>query len=378
MAVIAISAGEASGDLYGAELAKRLRERAPDVRFIGCGASKMRAAGVEIVEDSSDWGVMSIAQALRIAPRVLLAARRLRRRLLEERPSLFIAVDFGALNVPLCRWAKATGMRTMYFMPPGAWRKGTQGRDLPVVADAIATPFEWSRDILRSMGARVEWVGHPLLDIVKPSTERNEFFRRLGLDDAAPVVGLFPGSRKHEVEHHLPAMAAAVGILRRRYQAVQAVAALAPNLDEASAQAHWDRGSPGNVIWTRDVNYDVIAHSNALAVSSGTATLEAAILGTPMVAMYKGSYSMYLEYCLRRKRIPFFSLPNIVLDEAVVPELAQKDVTPERIAAEVRPLLEEIPTRCRQIEKLRAVGERLGTPGAVDRTAEIALALITR
>ena len=373
---IGIVAGEASGDLYGAKLAYVLKLKLPCLELEGIGSRQMREAGVNLLEDASQWGAMGITESLKVAPRIYSVLKRLERRWLASPPDLLICIDFGAFNVPLCKWAKAKGIKTLYYMPPGAWRKTKQGSDLPKIADRIATPFDWSFEMLKQMGGEVEWVGHPLLDFACPTIEKKEFFSRHEIAEDATLVGFFPGSRLHELNHHLPVLARVAELLEQRGHSALYLAALAPTISSEVAEQIWKRHTLLPIRFISGQNYEIMAYSRALVMSSGTATLEAAIQGTPMVVIYRGSFLMNIEYRIRKPKFDYISLPNILAEAPLAPELIQEAATPKRIADELIPLLGESSCRCKQIQGFENVRARLGSKGATERTAEIAVQLL--
>jgi lipid-A-disaccharide synthase len=165
---VVILTGEASGDLYGADLAESLRTRFPEITLHGVGGARMHAAGVQLIADSRVWGAIGIVQSVKVAPKALLAFQRVKRFLRHLRPDWVVPIDFGAFNVPLSCWAKAHGMRVAYYIPPGSWRRERQGADLPRCTDCVLTPFEWSATRLRALGAQAHWVPHPTAALSAP------------------------------------------------------------------------------------------------------------------------------------------------------------------------------------------------------------------
>ncbi|MBM3496842.1 MAG: hypothetical protein FJX72_21350, partial [Armatimonadetes bacterium] len=215
---LAILAGESSGDAFGAALAREILALAPDAEIWGLGGDRMRAAGVEVIADTRDWASIGIIQALAVAPRLRFAVLpRLLAELRRRRPAVVTPIDFGAFNVHVARWCKAEGLSVLYYLPPGSWRRaGKPPVGLAEVTDRIATQFPWSEARLRSVGADAVFVGHPLLDIVKPAAMRDQFMREVGLDSERPYVALLPGSRRAELAHNSGAMADAAHLIRAR------------------------------------------------------------------------------------------------------------------------------------------------------------------
>lgn len=429
---IAIVSGEVSGDLTGSALVREMRAIRPDLHIWGIGSRHMADERVDLLFDSGSWGAIGYVEALQLFPalrfRVLPA---LFRAIASRKPDAVILIDFGAFNIRVARFCSARGVPVLYYFPPGSWkRSGQAGGELAQVTTAIATPFPWSADRLREAGAQVEFVGHPLLDIVRPPHTREEFSARFGLDVKNPVIGLLPGSRAFEVEHNSPAMLGAAQAIQRVLPAAQFVFAAASTMareriervvrdfqvrssnpdrrvdgQSGAADRHGARSpevrlvtpegvvvpadhrpdsdfearlrsqlNPLPVIVADGCAYDVIAHSDVLLTCAGTATLEAAILGTPMVIIYKGSRLMAIEYKLRRlNRIKHIGMPNIISDERIVPELIHLDANPERMATEALRLLTDPEARARTKSALREVRERLGKPGASLRVARMAL-----
>lgn len=348
-------------------MASRLLREMRSLGFQGeayaVGAVHLRGARAHILADSSRWGALGIYQSLRVAPRVYGQYRRVLRWMKEHKPNLVIGVDFGYFNVRLLEQAKKIGAKTLYFMPPGSWRKDRQGRDLPAISDRIATPFLWSAEILKSMGANVEWVGHPVLQIAGEPSRAS----RTG-------VAVLPGSRRHEVEHNLPAIARA---LERVGEAAFPIwLALAPTADPAVVHSIWNRVTDLPVELQAGPAVETLKRCRAAIVCSGTATLESAVVKTPMVIVYRGDRIMELEYRIRRPRFDHIGLPSILLERRVCPELIQREATPERIATELMSLLEDGEVREMQLKAFEELRSLLGPATAITRTAEIALELL--
>jgi len=353
-----IIAGEASGDLAGGLLARELRKLIPGVRIEAVGGSRLAGAADELLYDSSNWGAIGIARSLPKVPPLWLAYRRLVARAAAQPPDLVIAIDFGYFNIRLLRRLRPLGCKVLYYMPPGSWRKDRQGSDLPDLTDAIATPFEWSADLLNSMGAQASWVGHPLLDLMSVPLP--------GPREARVVV--MPGSRDHEIRSNLPVIAAAISLLK----GYTVSAALTPFADQDEARRLW--GGPLDIQVGH--NAELLSAARGAVICSGTATLEAVVADCPLVVVYRGDSIMNLEFRIRRPQFDFIALPSILLGRSVCEELIQ-DATPERIASALSPLLKDDPARQRQLSDFAEVRERMGTPGASRRTAEIATELLS-
>lgn len=356
------SAGEASGDLYAAELAKRLRDHLPSAVLEGVGGRKLRGAGANLAADSSDWGALGILEALQVVPKVTLGYQFAKHVLKSGAPGVFVPIDFGYMNVKLGRFAKRRGWKVVYFIPPGSWRKHKQGRDLPEFCDEIVTPFSWSAEILKSMGANVHYFGHPLLDLIPEH-----------MTVARQGIALMPGSREHEIASNLPALLRTVEELSRDHATV----ALADSARQEDLVTIAKRlGTRVQLEFTRD-RYPLLQTSELVLCCSGTATLEAALCRCPTVVVYRGTRAMEIEYRIRRPKFDFIALPNILLGRALLPELIQWEATPERIAAEARPLLLDSPQRRSQNAGFEEIRSLLNPPGALDRTVQLLSELVS-
>ncbi|MCW5940001.1 MAG: hypothetical protein KF884_10215 [Fimbriimonadaceae bacterium] len=324
------------------------------------GSRLLQSAGVALVADSSNWGAVGILESVRVAPRVFGGYQQAKLRLGHTHQGLFVPIDFGYINVKLARRAKQNGWKVLYFVPPGSWRRDKQGGDLPLIADAIVTPFPWSAEILRGMGANAHFFGHPLKQMVGPLDEGR----------LKEGVAVMPGSRLHEVSRHL---ALAAETLQNFQGTVRIV--VAPNLDPNKVQESWIRFGGGDAELRLD-KYEALKESRAAIVCSGTATLEAALCRCPMVVVYKVSPWAVPEFLARRSKIEFISLPNILLRRPLLPELLQWYAQPESVMGELERLLEDGSARQVQMEGFEELDEVLGPSDAIDRTAQLALEIV--
>ena len=375
---IAISAGEASGDLNGAHLVNELKKLRGDLHVWGAGGNKLRDAGVEVVVDTAGGGTIGIFETLKSLPQVVVKYHRLRRELLNRRPDLFVPIDYGAFNIRLAQIAHANGIPVVYYFPPSSWRKKPKNASkLLACGGRVITPFPWSAQLLSSNGIDARFVGHPLLDIVKPTCGKSEFISALGLSESLPTIGLLPGSRSHEINEHLMPMVECAEIMNRELGGAQFVIGAASNSgqmrDKIDVVSKGKDGFP--VIRVVDNRtYDCIAHSDILITASGTATLEAGILGTPMVIIYKGSAIMRFEFLFRKAILEgHIGLPNIVADRGVCPELINTDVTAEKLADITLSLLRNEDRLTKMRNELGEVRRLLGDSGAVERAAKTLL-----
>ena len=378
MRSIAISAGEASGDLYGAHLVRELRRINSQLQFWGTGGCRLREAGVDIRFDTTDGGTIGIWATMKTLPQIARGYIRFRQMLLRERPALFLPIDFGAFNLRLAQVAARKGISVVYFIPPDSWRRRPRNAaKLKAAGGKVISPFRWSAEYLSQQGVDARWVGHPLVDLAKPSAEKSRLRQEFGLSDSAPVIGLLPGSRKHELVEHLPPMVSCSQIVSRELPGTQFVMPF-------GTASPWVRGrviaALGNTERNIDVRivedrtYDCMAACDILICKSGTATLEASLIGTPMVIVYRGTLLMRLEYRLRKNEIDqFIGLPNLIAGREICPEFLNEEVTGENLAEVALNLLRDNNLYEQQRQSLARLRSELGEPGAIARAAEAIL-----
>lgn len=365
-------AGEASGDLHGSLLARALLTLAPSWRLTGMGGERMARAGVALLADVTGQAVVGGSEALNRLPVLYRAYRILARALSEIRPRALIVIDFPEFNMRLAGIAKRHGIPVVYFIPPQiwAWRRGRIKRIARLVTKVLAV-FPFEVPLYEAAGVPVEFVGHPLMDIIPVDLDRAAARRRLGIGDGVTLIGLLPGSRREEVGRLLPRMLDAVERISRERPGARFLLALAPTVDRLLVEAAAGGGRSGVAVLS-GMTHEIMAASDLLIVASGTATLEAACLGTPMIVCYRVSR---LSGLLGRLliRIPWVGLANIVAGRALVPELLQSDVTGARLAEEALELLRDSTRYRSQREGLRGVRGRLGSSGVGERAARSVL-----
>lgn len=366
-----ISAGEASGDAYGAEIAREIRRLgASDLSFEGLGGGRMQDAGVELLADTGAWGAITFVHSLAAVPRVLRGYFAASRALARRPPGLFVPIDFGFVNIRLAAQAKRNGWKVLYFVPPGSWRRDRQGKDLAKLTDAISTPFPWSAELLRAAGADAHWFGHPLRQLLRNRLASQSMGERQGL-------AVLPGSRRHEIAENLPLIAEVV----KRYDLGPVEFGLAPAVRIASFERLWKRLAPGRSgdQFTQGDTPGVLLRARAAIVCSGTATLEAALCHCPMVVVYRVGRLVELEAkIVGFKRPKFMALPNILLDRAAIPEFLQERATPEAVGEAVISLVSDPAARSSQLEAFTEIESLLGSDDAITKTAELAAGLLGR
>jgi lipid-A-disaccharide synthase len=373
---VLVVAGEVSGDLHGAHLVEAVRAVAPETRFFGMGGRALRAAGMDVLfpcEPLSVVGITEVAARLGVIFRTL---RGLKEVLDRQRPDLVILVDFPDFNLRLARAASRRGIPVLYYVSPQvwAWRRGRVDQIRRWVRKmAVLFPFEVP--IYEAAGVDVTWVGHPLLDQVKPLLTREEAAKRFDLDPGQRIVGLLPGSRPHEVERLLPVFLDAARLMRQTMPDVQFVVARAPGLSDMLFAPLLEGGRvPVRVV--EGASHDVMALSDLLIMASGTATLEGAILGKPMVIAYRVSRLTYWVGRALIRGIRYIGLVNLVAEKGVAPELIQDEANPGRVAEEALRLLGDPCLYRTTVEALTEVRRRLGEPGAAVRAARIVLDML--
>jgi lipid-A-disaccharide synthase len=352
---ILVSAGEASGDLYAALLVEELRRLWPDAQYFGCTGPRMRRAGVETIVDAASLAVVGLVEVVSHIPRIHAEYRKLLRAVDRVRPDLAILTDSPDFHLRLARKLHRAGIPVIYLVAPQvwAWRKGR----LPGMRrtlDHLLCIFPFEEEFFRRHGLAATYIGHPLGGLVKPSVSRMEFFRKHRLPAGRPLISVLPGSRRGEAARHLPPLLDAVQRLYRD----QAASFILPASATTGAGFFRERigGAPIQVI--DGESWDSIAHSDLALAASGTVTVEAALLGTPMVTFYKVTAASWLMGRML-VRVPFYSMVNLIAGRAIVPELMQSEMTGARLAAEAQRLLRDETARTQMRADLAGVAATL-------------------
>ena len=368
-----ISCGEPSGDLYAGALAAELRARVPSIEIVGLGGPRLQAAGATLSGHFTGLTVTGLTEIIAVLPRSWRMYRRLVRDARARRPDVFVAIDFSGFNFRLMAALRRLGIAVVYYVSPQVWAwRSHRIQTMKRLVDKVLVIFPFEASVYERAGVPVQFVGHPLVDLARAEQPRSSFLSGLGLRSDALTVALLPGSRPNELQRIAATMAESAGIVRARVSGVQFVVARAPNLpDHLFAPFHPD------VAVVEGRTDDVLGASDVVITASGTATVQAALHGKPMVVVYRLSP---LTYRLGKPfvKLDMYAMVNLVAGRRIVPELIQMDFTPERVADETIALLTDTERHARTREALRAVCQHLGTPGASGRAADAILEVAGR
>jgi len=375
-----LSAGEASGDMYAARLATALKQRL-DVAIFGMGGPQMRAAGVEIITDYSEISVVGITEVLKRLPSLVRAMRHLVDEADRRKPALAILTDFPGFHLRLARKLRRKGIQNVYYICPQfwAWRPWRVNLVRRRFTEALCI-FHFEEKFYADAGVPVKFIGHPLVGNVQATLTRESFCKKYGLQESGNIITVLPGSRRGEISHHLPVLIEGLREIRERIPGPpQIVVAVAPGLEAARLEKNFPADWEARFI--PNDTYNALGAADLAIVSSGTATVETALLGKPMIVVYRLS-PLTARLAKPLVRTKFFAMVNLIAGRGVVPELIQHDFTPRRLASEAESLLSGSRggnPRVSQMKRgLEEVRKLLGPPGAVERAAdEIARLLLT-
>jgi lipid-A-disaccharide synthase len=367
-----IVAGEASGDLYGAGVIEALRKKAPGIRFFGIGGPRMEEAGVRVLFRASEVAVVGITEVLPKMRYIHRALNGLKDALRDNPPDLVILIDYPGFNLNLAKKAHDLGIPVLYFIPPQVWAwRERRVKKIAKRVDRVAVILPFEREFYSEYGIQAEYVGHPLLDGLENGRSREQVRGDLGIGVTQfPVVGLLPGSRNEEIARHLPPIIGSTEIISRTYPDLRCVLPLASTVDEEIVKPYLEDARVDIMVHSGDTR-EVLSACDLALIASGTATLEAAITGTPMVILYRVSFFTYLLAKLLAK-VSLIGLVNLVAGREIVPELIQGDAIDTRLAEEGLGLLGDEARREEMKEDLRLVREQLGQGGASERVAALA------
>ncbi|HIJ79820.1 MAG: lipid-A-disaccharide synthase [Desulfobulbaceae bacterium] len=371
---IMIVAGEASGDLHGAHLVAAIKKENPEATFCGIGGNELKGQGVEILYDAAKLAVVGIIEVISHFKYIRQAMAALEQRLKSEPPDLLILIDYPDFNFHLAKKAKKLNIPIFYYISPQvwAWRSG-RVKTIKKLVNRMAVILPFEKDFYAARDMEVDFVGHPLMDSVKTSMAKAEFLAQHRIDPTSTIIGLLPGSRKREVAAMLPVFLEAAKLIKTRVKKPVFLLPLASTLSLADLRAHGLADCEFEVKVIAENRYDMMAACQMVMAASGTVTLELAILDVPMLVSYQVSP---LTYLMARHliKIKYASLVNLVADREVVPELLQKEATPDNLARHGLELLTDTKSREEMLNGLAEVRAKLGGAGASARAARIALA----
>jgi lipid-A-disaccharide synthase len=363
-----VSCGEPSGDLYAGELVRHLRQRAAPLEVFGLGGDCLQAQGARLLTHVSELAVVGLVEVLRHLRRLRRVFRELLAEVDREPTALAVLVDYGGFNLRLARALRGRGIRVVYYVSPQlwAWRRGRM-RTVRECVQHMLVIFPFEETVYREAGVRVTFVGHPLVELVRKPEHPRAFLAAQGLDPDRPVLAVLPGSRRQEIAYNLPPIAGALRLLRARRPELQPALAVAPGIEPASLRAALASVPVATVVGQA---HGLMGSAAAGIVASGTATVEAALLGLPSVVVYRLSS---VSYALGRPfvHVPHYAMANLIAGRPLLAELIQSDFRPEPVAAEVDRLLDDAAHRASVLAGLTEVRARLGTPGASARAAEV-------
>ncbi|HEY8036328.1 MAG TPA: lipid-A-disaccharide synthase [Methylobacter sp.] len=373
---ILFSAGESSGDQHAANMFLELKKQQPDIKGIGMGSAKMAQAGIDIRYDSANIAVIGVVEVIKHYAEIRRALKLMQQLVATERPDLLVCVDYKEFNFKLARYAKQQGIKVLFYVSPQvwAWRPG-RVKAYGKVIDMMAVIFPFETAYYDAENVPVRYVGHPSVDKVHAQFGKDEDLARFGLDQNKPIVGLLPGSRANEIKRMLPVMLAAAEKVLAGLPSCQFILPQADSISDALLEEYITQ-SPLTITVIKNQPYDVIQCCDAVMTTSGTATLEIALLTVPMVIAYKLST---LTYWLGKWLVntPFIGLPNIVSGKGVIKELIQHDATAENLSAEVMRILTDKAYSDQMRENLNQVKQQLGQGGGSKNMAQLALEMLS-
>lgn len=368
------SAGEASGDTHGASVAKALREVYPSVEMFGMGGTLMDEAGVRIVYDIKNLGVIGLVEIVKSLPKFFKLRTYLKRIMMKERPDVLVCIDYPGFNMKLAEVAHQLGIPVLYYIAPTIWAwHSSRGKTIKKYVTKVASIFPFEAEAYAKYNCDVEFVGHPLVDIVHPTMSVDESMTYFNARAEAKRVLLMPGSRKQEVLSLLDVMLESGEKLLQSHEDVQFFLPRAHTIDRAELEAFIkERCVPVTI--TEDHTYDLMQICDVCLAASGTATLETAMMELPTILLYKVSP---ITYGIGKMvvNLTHVGLPNIIAGKEVIPELLQSDVSVDSIVEHMLPLLDDLKENEHMREELRIVRDKLGEPGAVKRVAELIYSL---
>ncbi len=369
-----IVAGEPSGDLHASHVVNAIKTQQPRIILNGMGGDMMAEAGVSLDIHIRDSAVMGFADVLTVLPKFLKKYTLLKKSILQHQPNALLLVDFAEFNMPLAKFAYKQNVPVIYYIPPKAWAwRGGRAKKLSKRANIIASIFPFETEFYRNAGAPVEFVGHPLVDFATSDLTQKQAIDKLGLNSDTLVIGLMPGSRRSEVQRHLPIMLKAAVNIHGIIPDTDWILPVAPGISEELIENCKEgiEGIPA-IKLIQDETYTAMRSATVMLISSGTATLEAACIATPMIIVFRTSWHNW-RIINALTPLEHSGLPNLIANKQIVPELLQSNFTPDTLTEHTLDLLQNPTKRDEQREALISVHQQLGTSGAAERTARLIL-----
>ncbi len=366
---------EVSADMHLSHLVKAIKHKDPSIDIYGLAGHFCADQGVRIISDITNCGTIGFIEPFKHIPVLVYHYLMVKRMLVNDRPDVFIVVDGQGFNMPLATFAKKLKIPVVYYIPPQEWQWGTEagGRKVLESVDIILAIFKEEAAFYNKLGGKAYFNGHPLLDIVRSSVPKEEFFNRNGLDISRPLVGLFPGSRRQELKYLLPVMLDTIALLKKEHPEMQCIISAATPDCEKRIHRH----NPEIKVLLNS-NYDIMAHSDLIITATGTATLETACLLKPMIAVYKFSPVSYriIKTLVGHKVPKYIALPNIWLDKMAIPEFIQQGVDARNLADHAIRFFKDPSVGQQMVTDLKKLMTILGEKGSLSKNAQIVLDLL--
>ncbi|KXS49686.1 lipid-A-disaccharide synthase [Halanaerobium congolense] len=372
MLKIMVSAGEISGDMHAAAVLKKVKGKYPEVEIFGMGSTALKEMGAEILIDPTEISTIGYIEALKNLRQHFKHLSKMKELLRERKPDLVFLVDYSAFNMKLAKACSQAGVKAVNYFPPSAWvYNKKRAAKMASYGTKIAAVFPMEREVYAEAGADVSFVGHPLLDMVSVEAEPEELRKEFKLSDSERLIGLFPGSRRGEIESLLPEMLKAASELKKEKDDLKFLVSAADGIKEEYLQSFVDQSQIKAQI-IGESNYKIMKAAEFIITASGTTALESAILNTPQIICYQAAWTSYFlaKYVFK---IEFVGLPNIIYGSQIVPELLQNDFEAAKIVEIALEWLNDQNQLNKIKNKLQIVREKLGGGGAVNKTAELLL-----
>ncbi len=373
-----VIAGEASGDLHAGKLIAAVKQKDKDVDFYGIGADNMRNAGAEVLVDSKEMAVVGLVEIWSHRKVIFGALDKMRDAITNDPPDLLLLVDYPEFNLRLAKHAKQCGVKVLFYISPQVWAwRQYRVKKIKHLVDMMAVVFPFEEAFYLKHHVPVRFVGHPLVNAVKPSQDKKKLQDEFGLDDNKPVIGLLPGSRKSEIKRLLEIVLESAQQTKEKITDAQFILPLADTLDEQDLQPLLDEYPKLNINVIKYRAYDIIHCCDVVLTVSGTVTLELALLKTPMVIINKVAWLTYV-LVNRMLKIDHIGLCNIIADKRIAPEFIQYDATPEKISAQIIEILSNNTVRNDMISELAKVESMLGGEGGINNIAKLTLDMLSQ